>query len=137
MSCECELFEIFLTKLLPIVLLTIALTGCQNKPEPAASKPSDAVTRYYAAVNAHDTGAYMKSISASRAESMRKNPVMMRKVMDHWKDRHADVQIITQSEEGTVGLVEYHVKITGADPMDTTLKLQVYKEDDGWKFGYF
>lgn len=126
-----------MTKLLTALLLIAVFTGCQKKPEPAASKPSDAVVRYYAAVNAHDTGAYMKSLSQSRVEQFRKRPDLLPKTMERWKDRHADVKILSESEEGTIGLVEYHVKITGTDPMDTTLKLQVYKEDDGWKFGYF
>ncbi len=126
-----------MTKLTALLILIIAITACQKKQEPVAGKPSDAVNRYYAALNARDTGAYIKSLSQRRVDQFRKNPDLMRKLMEQCKSRHADVQILSESEEGTIGLVEYRVKFTGTDPIDTTLRLQVYKEDDGWKFGYF
>ena len=125
-----------MARFIVLVVIIAAITGCQKKEEPVISKPADAVLGYYAALNARDTAALLKWTSQTRDEYARQHPGTLQKVLDLWKDNHADVQILSVSEDGTVATVRYHEKITGKDPLDTIMIVQVYKEDSGWKVGY-
>ncbi len=119
-----------------LLLTVVAIAGCHKKEPPVAQKPSEAVLLYYAALNARDSVAYKAVISQTRTESLQAHPDILPRVMEHWNGRHAEVKILSERENGVVGFVQYHVKISGKDPGDTTLTLQVYKEDGSWKFGF-
>jgi hypothetical protein len=121
-----------------VVLAAVALfIGCsKNEPTPVTAKPSEIVVKFWDAVSRQDTAAYMRLAAQGRREMMRQHPERWPQATDYWKKNKVSVEIVSESQDSSIAVVTYRLKVTGSEPLDTTRTTQLYLENGSWKYGW-
>ena len=119
-----------LKKILLGIALVLCFCACKTKEGNSNSdtmqilrdtnhgKASDAILRYYAALNSHDTSKFADAIPYDVMPEKRRSQMIVGLVYQ-WRNRHVDIKIIYDSTTIDSAVVKYHVKITGELPFDT------------------
>ncbi|HWF43750.1 MAG TPA: hypothetical protein VG537_03820 [Candidatus Kapabacteria bacterium] len=119
---------------LSVSLFVLASCGKQEAP----AGPSDAVLATFNALNAHDSVAFVQSLSEDKRETYETNPQALSELLGRWKGRHADVSILSVKNQGdTLATILYNLKISGAETKEhDSLITRTYFENGEWKHGY-
>ena len=120
-----------------IVLVLFGSFGCtKDKPvRQSDNTPSQVVRKIYDAVNNVDTAAYLQLLSTSRQKIYAARPDLLKKNVEYWKSNRLQVDILSESIDGTVSVVNYRIRSTGTRVRDTTVSVQLYLENGQWKYG--
>ena len=126
-----------------VAAIAIPLSSCKKEETQASvpqasqvdtgrGKASDALVRYYAALNSHDTSKFVSIIPYMGArDSLR--AFMVQRLASKWANRHADLTILSDTSVNDTSVVTYHIRITGDFPQDTTRVAKMVFVNGRWK----
>lgn len=120
---------------LALLVIAVGMNGCQKHEANTAqiAKPSDVIRQAYMALNNKDTAAYLATLSKGALDIYRAAPKRLAADLAYWKSNRFDVQILSESADADDAVVTYRVKVTGANPEQSTPSVVVYKEGDNWR----
>jgi hypothetical protein len=119
--------------LLPALLIFVI--GCAKNEAPApAITPSQTVLKVCDALTRHDSAAYINLVTAARRKTYTANPQLLSRTLGFWAMRKPTVQVLSESVHDTMATVKYRLRIAGAQPVDVTDSIQLFLENDAWKY---
>ncbi len=128
-------------KVVLLLLVCVGFIACtkqspKEEPANASLTPDQVVLKVFDALNHGDSATFVSLISSGRVDTTTDTRAMVSNMLTVWKKNQATVRIDSSYTDGSIAYVTYHIKITGATPLDTTHHVQLYKEASGWKLGW-
>jgi hypothetical protein len=125
--------------LIAVAIVLVGSISCQPKKSSKAAtdsavpgKASDALLRFYAALNSHDTSRF-EGIFPHLGKNENVRTDMIQRLVYRWYTRHADITILSDSTVHDTSFVTYHIKITGDNPVDTLRTANMIFRNGGWQ----
>ena len=120
-----------------ILALAIALASCNKSQSSQNQSPADAVMATYKALEAQDSATFVQSLTQDKQDEYAINPAHITEVMSNWKGNHADVKVLSVTQNDTAATVLYNLNVTGTRPHSRdSILARLYMENGSWKHGY-
>ena len=118
-----------------LVALAITIVSCGKKEAP--SGPTDAIMATYKALEAQDSASFVSSLTQDKRDEYMINPTHVSEVLSNWKGNHADVKVLSVTQNDTAATVIYNLNVTGTKPRTRdSIIARLYMEGGSWKHGY-
>lgn len=118
-----------------LIALAFIIVSCGKKDAP--SGPADAVKATFAALEAHDSVAFIQSLSQDKQDVYSMNPERVTQILDNWKGDHANVTVLDVKQTDSTATVLYNLNVTGSHPHShDSILARLYMEGGSWKHGY-
>src|ERR1035437_2377070 len=115
--------------ILPTAFLFSSCVGPNEQDTPA-----NAIVKSYAALRAQDSASYMETLAYDKEEVYEALPAAQHALFDRWKGQHADVRVLSVTQDNGVATVLYNLNVTGREPAtQDSIVERAYLEDAGWK----
>ncbi len=118
-----------------LIALAVSIISCGKKDPPPG--PADAVKATFTALEAHDSLAFIQSLSQDKRDIYSMNPERVTQILDNWKGNHATITVLAVKQTDSTATVLYNLNVTGAHPhTHDSILTRLNMEGGSWKHGY-